>query len=236
MAEVDSTLSEARRIAPDLQQPTWILAHHQTAARGRRGRNWGMPNGNFAATLVLRPQEPVARAALRSFVMALAVGEVVSDLSGAADIALKWPNDVLLDGGKLAGILLESAGDARGLEYLAIGVGVNLCAVPDVSAMEPGAMAPVSLLGQTGLMVSPADFLEALAGRYAALEAQFTEMGFEPIRRAWLNRAARRGQVLRARMMREEVTGVFQDVDPAGNLVLMTDQGRRVIPAADVYF
>jgi BirA family biotin operon repressor/biotin-[acetyl-CoA-carboxylase] ligase len=195
-----------------------------------------MPNGNFAATLVLRPQEPVARAALRSFVLALAVGEVVSDLSGAADIALKWPNDVLLDGGKLAGILLESAGDARGLEYLAIGVGVNLCAVPDVSAMEPGAMAPVSLLGQTGLMVSPADFLEGLARRYAALEAQFTEMGFEPIRRAWLNRAARRGQVLRARMMREEVTGVFQDVDPAGNLVLMTDQGRRVIPAADVYF
>ncbi|MEM8581197.1 MAG: biotin--[acetyl-CoA-carboxylase] ligase, partial [Pseudomonadota bacterium] len=104
LAEVDSTNAEAARIAPTLAGPTWILGLHQTAARGRRGRAWVNPRGNFAATLVMRPSEPPERVALRSFVAALALRDALVRATGQADaFALKWPNDVLLNGGKVAG-------------------------------------------------------------------------------------------------------------------------------------
>ena len=97
LARVDSTLDEARRMTPGLTGPEWILAHEQTAARGRRGRAWKMPVGNFAATLILRPTEPVAQAALRSFVAALALHDALASAVGeSAGLALKWPNDCLL--------------------------------------------------------------------------------------------------------------------------------------------
>ncbi|MEL6417973.1 MAG: biotin--[acetyl-CoA-carboxylase] ligase, partial [Pseudomonadota bacterium] len=124
LASVDSTLDEAARIAPTLSGPQWILALHQTAARGRRGRAWAMSAGNFAATLVLPITEAPAQAALRSFVAALALREALLAVTGRDDaFALKWPNDVLLRGGKVAGILLESVGSGKSVSHLAIGIG-----------------------------------------------------------------------------------------------------------------
>ncbi|MCX8507888.1 MAG: biotin--[acetyl-CoA-carboxylase] ligase, partial [Rhodobacteraceae bacterium] len=144
LAEVDSTNSEAARLAPGLTRPTWIMARRQTAARGRRGRVWISPAGNFAASLLMRPSGDAAQAALRSFIAALALADSLADLSGPrAHISLKWPNDVLLNGGKVAGILLESVGQGAGLGHLVIGIGVNLVAAPPPEAVEPGAMLPV---------------------------------------------------------------------------------------------
>lgn len=235
--EVDSTLNEAARIAPHASGPVWILARHQTAARGRRGRAWANPKGNLAATLLLRPPGAPDSAALRSFVAALALYDACVAVTGRADgLALKWPNDVLLNGGKLAGILLESAGQGGGVAYLAIGIGVNLADAPPPSAVEPGALRPVSLMSQTGTRVDPESFLTELAAAYAGYEAQFTTYGFAPIRTAWLARAARLGEVITARTGGQETTGTFETVDATGNLVLMTAKGRMSIPAADVYF
>ena len=94
----------------------------------------------------------------------------------------------------------------------------------------------MSLLSETGVDVSPEDFLDLLAPAYARFEAQFTTYGFEPIRTAWLDRAARLGEVVTARTSRDEVTGTFETVDGAGNLVLSTAKSRVAIPAADVFF
>lgn len=235
--EVGSTLDEAARIAPSLSGPEWILARRQTAGRGRRGRAWADPRGNFAATLVLCPVGDPGTAALRSFVAALALFDACVGLTGRADgFALKWPNDVLLNGGKLAGILLESAGQGGGVTRLSIGIGVNLSEAPDVAAVAAGALRPVSLLSQTGIQVDPEVFLEHLAAAYARFEDQFNTFGFEPIRHAWLARAARLGQVITARTGDRETTGTFETVDAGGKLVLMTPKGRVSIPAADVYF
>ena len=237
LAEVDSTLNEAARIAPHLTGPTWILADRQTAARGRRGRAWVNPAGNLAATLVMRPNGPVDRIALRSFVAALALFDAVTAATGRAQgLALKWPNDVLLNGGKLAGILLESAGQGGQAAYLAIGVGVNLIEAPDSDAVEAGAVRPVSLLSETGIAVGAEDFLTILAASYATYEAQFETFGFEPIRTAWLNRAARLSEVITARTSASETTGTFETVDLQGNLVLRTATGPVSIPAAEIYF
>ncbi|MFV0515245.1 MAG: biotin--[acetyl-CoA-carboxylase] ligase [Jhaorihella sp.] len=237
LEEVDSTLDEAARIAPALSAPEWILAHRQTAARGRRGRAWANPPGNLAATLVMRPDGPADRVVLRSFVAALALFDACVAVTGRAEgFALKWPNDVLLNGGKLAGILLESVGRAAGVAHLAVGVGVNLAAAPGVDEVEEGALRPVALASETGVLVEPEAFLTYLAAAYARHEARFTSFGFEPIRTAWLARAARLGQPITARSAALQTTGVFETVDADGNLVLSTPAGRIAIPAADIYF
>lgn len=235
--EVDSTLNEAARIAPTLAGPEWILAHHQTAARGRRGRAWSNPKGNLATTLVIRPQGDVEQAALRSFVAALALFDACVAVTGrATGLALKWPNDVLLNGGKLAGILLESTGQGAGVAHLAIGIGVNLSEAPQPEAVEPGAVRPVSLLSETGAAVDSETFLTELAAAYDRYETQFVTYGFEPIRTAWLARAAKLGEVITARTATSETVGTFETVDATGNLVLNTAKGRVSIPAADVFF
>ncbi len=132
-ASLDSTNAEAlRRAAAGEAGPLWIMARRQTAARGRRGRAWSAPEGNFGATLLLRP--PGDRA-LRSFVAALGLFDAMAMVTGRPELfALKWPNDVLLSGGKLAGILLEAVNGGA----LAIGLGVNLASAPEPGTLEPG--------------------------------------------------------------------------------------------------
>ncbi|MFY0690954.1 MAG: biotin--[acetyl-CoA-carboxylase] ligase [Paracoccaceae bacterium] len=236
LEKVDSTMAEARRRAADLTGPTWIVADMQTAAHGRRGRAWANPKGNFAGTLVLRPSASAEVVALRSFVAALALHEAFVSLTGrSSGFALKWPNDVLLNGGKLAGILLESQGQGGQVDLLSIGIGVNLVAAPDAEGLEQGAVAPTAL-SQTGVYLTATEFLPALAAAYAQWETRFATYGFAPVREAWLARAARLGEVITARTGRESLPGTFETVDEQGNLVLKTAQGRRAIPAADIYF
>jgi BirA family biotin operon repressor/biotin-[acetyl-CoA-carboxylase] ligase len=196
-----------------------------------------MPRGNFAATLALRPNGTPAQVALRSFVASVALYDALVAVTGrASGFSLKWPNDVLLNGGKVAGILLESVGVGAGVGHLAIGVGVNLIAAPGGDEVEEGALLPVDLASMTGALVTPEEFLEHLASAYARLEDQFTTYGFAPIRTAWLKRAARLGQVVTARTGTTEITGTFQTVDDTGALVLNTAHGTQAIAAADVYF
>ncbi len=229
---VDSTLSEAARMAPTLSGPAWIVAQEQTAARGRRGRAWSTPRGNFAGTLIMKQPGPPADSALRSFVASLALHEAFVAVTGRADaFALKWPNDVLLNGGKVAGILLETLGP-----HLVIGIGVNLVHAPAADQVEQGALTPVSLSGETGVRITPEAFLDTLAPAFARYEDMLRVYGFGPIRAAWMSHATRVGEVLTARTMRTETQGVFEDVDMSGNLILNTAKGRVAITAADIYF
>ncbi len=227
----DSTNAEAVRLAAELDRPTWILAHEQTGARGRRGADWLMPEGNFAATLLMRPTGTAGWAGLRTFLAANALFETLALYVERPRLAMKWPNDVLLDGGKVAGILLETASSGTEIDWLAIGIGVNLRAAP--AGIRDAAFPPVALERDD---IAPEDFLVRLAGFYATEEEILTQLGFQPIREKWLRHAARLGEVLTARTGREEITGRFERVDEAGQLVLATSQGERRIPAADVFF
>jgi BirA family transcriptional regulator, biotin operon repressor / biotin---[acetyl-CoA-carboxylase] ligase len=228
---VDSTNAEALRRAPDLAGPVWILARRQTAGRGRRGRDWSDPPGNFAATLAMRLPDPPARLALRSFVAALALRDALEGLTelGPA-LALKWPNDVLLNGGKLSGILLESGGQG----VLALGIGVNLRHAPP--AQPEAAHPPVALRAETGFDIAPDLLLAHLAPAYAAWEDRLQTWGFAPLRQAFLSHAARLGEVITARTQTDSLTGRFDTIDETGALVLTTAQGQRTVPAADIYF
>lgn len=234
---MDSTNAEAHRLARNVSGPAWIMARKQTAGRGRRGRGWSGGSGNFAATLLMHPQGGPAQAAQLSFVAALALDQALTSVCGPfARIAIKWPNDVLLNGGKVAGILLESIGHGQGVDALAIGVGVNLATAPDPATLEPEAVAPVSVLGETGHSVTQDDFLDLLAAALAHWYQQLRDYGFDPIRTAWLARAARLGETITARTGHDSLTGRFDGIDETGALILQTPEGRKVIPAADIYF
>ncbi len=234
LPEIDSTNAEAVRRASGVPGPIWIMALRQTAGRGRRGRDWRDPEGNFAATYLCRPTGPADQVALRSFVAALALHDSLVSVTGRPEaFALKWPNDVLLHGGKLAGILLESVGQGAHVGHLAIGIGVNLKNAPEAA---PGAVAPVSLMGELGHAPTAQEFLNLLAPNYHRWEQQLLTFGFAPIRRAWLARAARLGQSLIARTVSETYEGVFEGLDASGALLLRGPSGTRSISAADVYF
>lgn len=228
LAQTSSTMEAAAQSVP-VAVPTWILALQQSGARGRRGRAWHMPLGNFAATLVMPVADPLADRALRSFVAALALREAMVAVTGREEIfALKWPNDVLMRGSKVAGILLEGLPQ----EHLAVGIGVNLVAAPPSDAVEPGAVPPVALKTDVGAE----GFLDLLAVAFDRWETAFRTYGFAPIRTAWLSHAARLGEVIAARTPHQTYHGTFQDVDETGALVLDTAKGQMRIAAAEVYF
>jgi BirA family biotin operon repressor/biotin-[acetyl-CoA-carboxylase] ligase len=231
---IDSTNEEAKRLAAAGEPgPIWISAARQTAGRGRRGRAWDSPTGNLAATLMLRPSRSATECAQLSFVAAIAAADMLAGFAPAAEIRVKWPNDTLADGRKIAGILLESAsvgGEAP--TWLAIGIGVNLATHPD------GTEFPATSLRALGALAPPADdALLHLAAHFAGWYEVWRGEGFAAIRDAWLARAAGLGTRIRARLSNEETSGVFEGLDETGALLLRENAGTvRHISAGEVFF
>jgi BirA family biotin operon repressor/biotin-[acetyl-CoA-carboxylase] ligase len=225
--ELDSTNSEARRRAESGEPgPLWISAARQTAGRGRRGRAWDSGEGNLAATLLLRPNVQAAISGQASFVAALAAAETACHFAPSAVISVKWPNDVLAQGKKLAGILLEGSAD-----WLAVGIGVNLAGAPS------GTEFPATSLAQLGLAPpSPEEALTVLAARFAHWYDVWMKDGFESVRAAWLARASGLGATIRARLSNETREGVFEGIDQTGALLLNEHGSVRHITAGEVFF
>jgi BirA family biotin operon repressor/biotin-[acetyl-CoA-carboxylase] ligase len=232
--EIDSTNEEARRLAAaGMRGPVWIEAGRQISGRGRRGRAWESPAGNLAATLLIAPGKPAGECAQLSFVTAIAAADAVAGFAPRADIKVKWPNDVLGDGRKLAGILLESAsGEAGRPAWLAVGVGINLAHFP------PDMEFPATSIAALGVPAPGRDeALGQLAAHFAKWYETWRGQGFAAIRDAWLARAGGLGQRIRARLSQEEVWGVFEGIDQTGALMLREDGGRtRAISAGEVFF
>lgn len=227
-------MSEAARVAGSVKCPTWIMARHQTAARGRRGKAWVHPKGNLAATLIFHPFCTPAVAAQRSFLAANALLETLALYVDRTKLATKWPNDVLLNGGKVAGILLESSGSGPFVNWLSVGIGVNLREAPQ--GVKNAAFAPVSLRDEAGQTVGAGEFMAYFANAFATQERKLDRMGFDRIRQDWLKHAARLGEQINAVTPTEVISGIFDTIDKDGNLVLITAKGPRAIAAADVHF
>ncbi len=232
--EIDSTNEEVRRLAAAGERgPVWIAADRQTAGRGRRGRVWESPVGNLSASLLIAPGKSANECAQLSFVAAIAAADAASSFAPAVEIKVKWPNDVLAGGKKLAGILLESASGADGaLTYLAIGIGMNLAHFPSDTEF------PATSLAALGIPTPlPRDALTQLAAHFAKWYDIWMTDGFSPIHDAWLARAAGLGTRIRARLTSEETVGVFEGIDQTGALILREAQGRtRTISAGEVFF
>jgi BirA family biotin operon repressor/biotin-[acetyl-CoA-carboxylase] ligase len=232
--EVDSTNAEARRRADAGQTgPIWITAARQSAGRGRRGRAWETGSGNLAATLLMVSHKPPAEAAQVSFVAALAVADLAGAYVPPSLISLKWPNDLLIAGRKMAGILVESGPHAGGGLWLAVGIGVNL-ATPPVAADRPATALAEHLRAPPP---KPLEALAILAEAFERWRELWTRMGFSPIAEAWTARAHGLGQPCTAHLPGETIAGVAEGLDADGALRLRTAAGVvRRITAGDVFF
>lgn len=210
----------------------WIRSDIQTEGRGRRGRDWASPVGNLFASLLLVNPEPAARIGELPLAAAVALAEAVDKAAGTLQLVkLKWPNDLLVEGAKLSGILLEAETLNDGRQAVVLGFGVNCVSHPLLSLYR------ATDLRSLGFQVSAERLFEALTSTMADQLVQWQQPGgFETIRRAWLKRAAHLGNRITVKLGQEEITGIFADLDARGHLVLRQDDGRqRTIFAGDVF-
>jgi BirA family biotin operon repressor/biotin-[acetyl-CoA-carboxylase] ligase len=233
-AETGSTNDDALALARDGDPGRlWIVADRQSAGRGRQGRSWASPPGNLYASLLLLDPCAMRDAPQLGFVAGLAVHDAVAGFVGEESaLALKWPNDLLLGGAKLAGILLEAqvVGPSRTLA-VAIGCGVNVTASPLDTPY------PTTHLRAVGPGVDRDALFEAFASTFAARLAQWSRgLGFPAIRRDWLARAAGLGGEVTIRLPAGERRGRFAGLDDHGRLQLDAPDGRALVDAGDLFF
>jgi len=233
---VGSTNDEARRLAEaEACEGQVVFAKQQTRGRGRYGRRWHSPPGNLYASVLLRPGRPPGEAAQLSLIAGLALGEAIERFAPPGlDLALKWPNDVLVRGAKTAGVLLESGNGADGAsDWVIVGSGVNIEHCPDHVPY------PATALRHEGFPagLGPLDLLEAYLERLAAWLARWRADDWSDIRAAWRARSYGLGRDIRLRLAKEELSGRFIDLTCSGSLLLEQADGvRREIAAGDVLF
>lgn len=233
---IDSTSSEAfRRAEAEEAGGLWIVAERQTKGRGRRNRAWTSEPGNLYASVLLRPPVSAMRAGELSFVAAIALFDAVAAVAPVlmGSLSLKWPNDLLVSGRKVSGILLESNAAAQTpLDAVVIGFGVNCATHPE------GADYPVTDLAREGAPVTPSGLFDALTVAFSATyESWALGEGFSAIRSAWLDRAAGLGEAITVRLPGREISGTFEALDRDGALMLREGDGAlRHIAAGEVFF
>lgn len=232
--QLNSTNEEAcRQARAGAPAGTVIVAARQTAGRGRRGRVWQSPAGNLYFSVLLRPSWPLAHAPQLSFLAALAMGEaIIQAAPGAAQgLRYKWPNDILLGGAKLCGILLESASLGQAPDWMIIGVGLNIASHPVDTPY------PATALAAIGTAPAPRALLGEFLHRLDAWLSRWKTAGFGPVRTAWLARAAGLGEPITVRLEGRELAGVMRGLDENGALLLDAEDGaRHLVSAGDVFF
>jgi BirA family biotin operon repressor/biotin-[acetyl-CoA-carboxylase] ligase len=240
LEEVDSTNDEAKRLVAEGERgPLWIVAGRQSRGRGRLGRRWISTPGNLHASLIVSGGFAPRLAPPLGFVAGVALIEAVRQASGLKDrLAMKWPNDLLLDGGKLAGVLLEgvpvATGDSRSPSecVVIIGIGVNCASAPQDLPYAARALSDIGAGAPTAAQL----FAPLTDAFVAALDLWAGGEGFAAIREKWLGAAAGLGQPVHVVLApEEELRGRFQTIDARGRMVVATAEGERVVDAGDVF-
>jgi BirA family biotin operon repressor/biotin-[acetyl-CoA-carboxylase] ligase len=233
LGDVGSTNDEALALAASGETlPLWVTARRQLAGRGRQGAPWISEAGNLYASLLLARSFDLAQAAQLPLLTSLALHDALAAILGpAARLGIKWPNDLLLNRRKIAGILAESKVLADASPVIVVGCGVN-CAHHPQATRHPA----TNLLAE-GYSVSPeelfAEFSRHMAGRLAVWDGG---AGFGEIRNAWLDRATGLGETIHVRLPRSTIDGVFAGLDAAGRLILRQASGERLVSAGELFF
>ncbi len=239
---VDSTNNVAWHLAKSFQidHNHLILADSQTGGKGRMGKNWQSPSGNLYFSLLLKPQKSINKSSQLSFLAAVALGLTIdkfnNDKSIQKPIHHKWPNDILLDGKKIAGILLESDyANNQQLEttivnFIVLGIGVNVNSHPTNTSF------PASNLASEGLIfVNKNKILKSFLDDFANLYQQWLKFSFTPIRNLWLSKAYKIKEKITVNLPKQTLEGIFYDLDNEGNLLLEVDGRIILINSGEVF-
>lgn len=226
----------------------WFAALHQTSGRGRRGRPWHSEPGNLAASLLIVPDASPERIATLGFVAGVALNRGLAAIvpqgtfrigidgadgaDGRSRIALKWPNDVLADGAKLSGILLEASKTPDGRSAIVVGCGVNVIAAPE------GTPYPATSLRALGVERTAEDVFEALSDAWVEAFALWDDgRGVDAVLDLWRDSAAGIGAPVAVSQDGVVRRGIFETIDSSGRLIIRADDGSRFpITAGDVHF
>lgn len=231
---IGSTSAEAMRLARDGDPGRlWIVSGEQTEGHGRRGRPWQTPRGNIAASLFIRVPGEGSQSATLGFAAGLALYQAIcATVPACAGLELKWPNDVLINGAKVAGILLEAVSRSDGSSGVVVGIGVNVRHAPR------GLPYPATSLAESGAEVTAEALFTALAEAWVEQEALWGRgLGFAPLRERWLAHAAGLGGPIAVQLGADVVRGTFETIDDSGRLVVRaTDGGIHSVSAGEVYF
>ena len=239
--ELDSTNDEARRLAEGgASHGAVIWAKRQTAGRGRMGRLWVSAEGNLFCSILLAPNCDAETSAQLSFVTAVAAIETLKPIiPDGGELACKWPNDILLGGKKIGGILLESfetadmnPGQDRMVRWVVVGVGINVDSCPASTDI------PATFLKEAGVeIISAKIVLSRFIHHFITEYDIWAKKGFAPIRKRWMEHAFREGKPIEVRLPKETHTGIFEGIDASGHLLLKVRGGKRLtISAGDVFW
>ncbi|MEA2882081.1 MAG: BirA family transcriptional regulator [Bradyrhizobium sp.] len=228
---IGSTNAEALARAREGERgPVWFVTSEQTAGRGRRHRPWIAPRGNLACSVLEVMDVSPSVAATLGFAAGLALlAALRAAESDKMEFALKWPNDVLADGKKLAGILLEAEAVGDRLAVV-VGIGTNVIAAPEGT--------PATSLRTLGIELEAGQLFASLSDAWTEFRGIWDEgRGFAEIRQRWLQRAAGLGRPVSILSGSSTVTGTFDTIDETGCMIVRTSDGGRIpISAGDVYF
>ena len=223
---LESTNDEIRRFCSGKNQYVVVQTKKQTAGRGRRGRTWQSLAGHLFFSVAF--EFDLRNLGALVLISALSVLQTVCAFAPNADVELKWPNDVLLNGSKVCGILLEKGPE----NYMIIGIGVNVAQSPDNAAM----LYPTTSLKKAGISTDANAFLQRFLPIFAANLEDFAQSGTEPIRRAWLSHAAGLNRPIIVKQEKTELHGIFQGLDSDGRLLLQHNNQITAVSVGDVFF
>ncbi len=234
--ECGSTSSEVKDyLTQGKPPPFWILTRKQNAGYGRQKRTWQMQVGDFAGSFAIIAQGQPRDFGYYSFIIALscfnALQSSFSNSAYSPDIKLKWPNDILIDGKKICGMLLELINNpVISKPCLCIGIGINIVSKPEDTPY------PVACLNDYNISIDIDDLATHIHERFIHWYTLFQQSGFAPIRKAWLAHASHLGQDISVQSGAEQIRGTFTDINDYGHLLLLTDKGLKEISAGDVFF
>lgn len=226
-----STMDEAARLASlNAPEGTLVIASRQTKGRGRPGKMWSSLPGNLLFSLILRPRCSLQEATALGFLLSVAIGHALVTLAPLSlHIQYKWPNDILIEGKKVAGVLLEvepSLSHPTGTPtWIIAGIGLNLAQYP------PDTSFPATSLHAKGLSVTASQFLSVFCLELQELLRLWRSQGFSPIRELWMSRVWGLYHEMAVQYGTETHTGIFEDINPTGSLVLRTPIGNQHIIA-----
>jgi BirA family biotin operon repressor/biotin-[acetyl-CoA-carboxylase] ligase len=233
--EVSSTNSVAFQLAKsgEITNNHVIVAEKQSAGRGRYGKDWDSASGNLFLSLILKPEKPTNTISQISFIAAIAMGETISDLNNTnndVNLSYKWPNDILLNHKKVSGILLESDLCDQLVNFVVLGLGLNINSHPNDTNY------PAINLKELDIDFPSRDFLiKEFLNNFTIFYQKWLDFGFLPIRNLWLEKAYKINQEININLSNKTLKGIFKDLDRDGNLVVSVDGKTQLISSGEIF-
>jgi len=227
--EVDSTNNKAKQIALEENEGTVVISEMQTSGRGRRGREWYSPKGGIYVTFILKPNVSPEKASQLTLVSSLALVETLNAINNNLNAKIKWPNDVLVSGKKISGILTELSADMEKINYIVIGVGINLNTEKEILP-ENGTSLKIEMKEEVSIKL----FLKSFLEHYDLIYQEYLNGGIDQIIEKWKNNSDTLGKKVKIMGINETFEGLAKDIDENGALILETKEKEIKVYSGDV--